>query len=119
MRLTKNKLRELKVYNPHNLASRAGSKLFIALTPGENGRMAHYPHWTVCGIGFKVDPNGAWFDHGDKAFSINCRANKITELNRAIQWCYDNYQIPKDQWEKDPYGGWQIKGTIERVVRNE
>jgi len=117
-RITKNQLRELKIYNPYNLATRAGSKLYIGYIPGENGRMAHYPYWAVVGVGFKVNPNSSWYNYGNKRFAIGCRADKIQMLNDAIQWCYDKYEIPKDQWEKDPFGGWQIKGTIE-LVRGE
>lgn len=116
--ITKNQLRELKIYNPYNLARKAQSKLYIGYTPGESGRMAHYPKWLIIGIGFKVNPNGAWYTYGNKEFSISCRAEKIPALNETIQWCYDNYTIPKDQWEKDPYGGRQIKGTINRALTN-
>lgn len=117
-RITKNKLRELRIFNPHNLATNAGSKLFICYTPAESGRMAHYQEWTVVGIDFEVNPNSAWYNHGNKSFIIDCRENKIHELNNAIQWCFDKYEIPKDQWEKDPYGGWQIKGTIKKALAN-
>ncbi|KKM07042.1 hypothetical protein LCGC14_1737960 [marine sediment metagenome] len=114
-KMTKNKLREIKIYNPHGLATRGQSKLYIGFTPGDNDRMAHYPYWAVVGIGFKVDPDGHWATYGNKQFSINCRAEKIPSLNKAVQWCYDKFHIPTDQWEKDPFGGWQIKGTIQQA----
>lgn len=119
MNYTKNQLRELKIYNPHNLAHTGHSKLYIGYTIGESGRLERYPYWAVIGIDFKVAPNSGWHDFGTKRFDVTCRANKIPRLNEAIQWCYEKYGIPKDQWEKDAFGGYQIKGTIQKAVNSQ
>jgi len=116
MKITKNSLRELKIYNSYNLARAGSSKLFINYMPGESGRVAHYPYWAVSGINFKVEPNSAWYDYGNKTFPLSCRADKEPMLNEAIDWCYQNFNIPKDQWEKDPFGNWQIQGTIQKAI---
>lgn len=119
MAITKNKLRELKIFNPYGLAKAGRSKLYIGYDLGESGRMAHYPQWTVVGVDFKVEPNSPWYNHGNKTFSVSCRENKIPMLNEAIQWCYEKFGIPKDQWEKDQFGGYQIAGTIKKAISQQ
>jgi len=116
MRLTKNKLREYKIFNPHNLASRGGSLLYIDYSVGEDGRMAHYPYWAVVGIGLKVNPDGHWADNGNKKFSVSHREVKQSQLITAMEWCQSTFQIPLDDWERDCYGGYQIKGTMKRAT---
>ena len=113
---TKEELRVLKIFNPHGLARLGNSRMFITYTPGEEGRMAHYPYWSVVGIGFKVCPDAPWYDNGHKTFHVTHRGNKIIQLNAAIEWCYKNFDIPKEGWEKAPFDSWQLKGTLKRAI---
>ena len=81
--------------------------------------MGHYPYWQVTGIDFKTNPTGAWYTYGNMDFTVSCRENKTPVLNEVIDWCYQKFGILKDQWEKDPFGGYQIKGTIQKAINNQ
>lgn len=116
MRLTKNKWREYKIFNPHNLASRGGSILYIGYIGGENGRMAHCPYWAVVGIGHKVNPDGPWYEYGNKHFIVSHREVKQLKLTAAMVWCQTHFDIPVDGWERDCFGSYQLKGTMKRAT---
>lgn len=120
MKLTKNILRENKIINPYELAKVTENKIYIDYSPAENGRMARYAQWEVVGIGFKTDPNGHWLDYGHKTFIVLGREDKQCKLQEAILWANDNFGTT--EWEKDPFGSYQIKGTlakIENIIRSK
>lgn len=113
MKLRKNLLREHRIFNAHELAKAAGNKLYIDYIPGENGLRAHYAYWSVVGVGFKVNPQSAWYEYGNKRFSIAGRDCKEEALLEAIEWAREKFGITA--WEKAPYFSYQIKGTIAKV----
>ncbi len=113
MKLTKSVLREKRIFNPHNLARRAGNRLYIGYASADYGRAAHCASWDIIGIDFKTDPNGAWYNYGHKSFSVGCREEKLARLEEAMQWVKENYGIA--EWERDIFGSYQIKGTLDRI----
>ena len=113
-RLTKQQLRELHIFNPHNLAREAGCELYIGYSPADYGRAAHSASWDIIGINFKTDPNGAWYNYGHKSFPMYGRSDKESQLKEAMQWVKKNYGIT--DWERDVFGSYQIKGTLERLA---
>ena len=113
MKLRQNLLREHRIYNAYDLAKAVGNKVYIDYTPSESGRMAHYAHWSVIGVNFQVNPKGAWYEHGNKQFSIRGREYKEEALLEAIEWVREKFGITA--WEKAPFMSYQIKGTIARV----
>jgi len=116
MRVTKNILREHQIFNPHNLAKAGGSKLYIDYSPEQRGRMNRSACWVVIGIDIKVAPNAHWADNGNMCFNLWNRTQKQDKLKDAFNWCLEKFSIPLDRWEKDPYGGYQIKGTIKSAL---
>lgn len=117
MRITKQVLSEHKIYNPHDIAKRGGAKLYIDYTPQETGRMYQNASWQVIGVGFKTDPDGHWHDYGHKTFAVYRREEKKPQLEKAMAWCQATYGIT--EWERSPFGGYQIKGTISKALINE
>jgi len=113
MKLSKKVLREYRIFNSHNLARIAGSKLYIGYSPAEYGRASHCASWDVVGINFKTDPSGAWYNYGHKSFSMYSREDKASQLEKAMQWVKENYGIA--EWERDVFGSYQIKGTLAKV----
>ena len=116
MKLTKKVLRENRIFNPHNLAREAGSKLYIGYTSAEYGRASDSASWSIVGITFKTDPNGAWYNNGHKTFSVYSHEAKVVKLEEAMQWVKENYGIT--EWERDIFGSYQIKGTLEKLTSN-
>lgn len=41
------------------------------------------------------------------------REDKLPKLQEAMDWVKDNYRIT--EWERDIFGSYQIKGTIEKI----
>ena len=78
--------------------------------------MAYYPFWQVSGVGFDTDPGGHWANHGCKHFDVTCKAEKASRLGEAIRWCREKFGVSEDRWEKDPWGGYQITGTIRKAM---
>lgn len=115
MKLTKKVLRERHIVNSHDLARIAGSKLYIDYSPAAYGRAAHSASWDIVGINFKTDPNGAWYNYGHKSFGMYSREDKSIQLEVAMQWVKENYRIA--EWERDVFGSYQIKGTLEKIER--
>jgi hypothetical protein len=62
---TKDTLRALLIYNPHNLAERGVEpRVFVSYTPQETGRASQCAKWIIKGIGFNTNPDAAWYDYG-------------------------------------------------------
>lgn len=113
MKLTKQWLREHGIYNSHDIAKRAGSRLYIDYYPQQLGRAYQSAKWQVIGMGFSTDPNAHWADYGNKTFDVFKREDKVSQLESAMSWCKDKFGIT--EWERDPFGGYQIKGTLELI----
>lgn len=114
MKITKDILRKNKIFNPYNLAQDAGNKLYINYAPAENGKISHYACWTVTGIGFKTNPQGHWTENYCKTFTVHIREEKPTKLQEAIAWVKEKYDL--DCSEKDPFGAYQVVGTMEKIA---
>ena len=114
MRLTKNQLREYKVFNPYNLASVTKSKLYIDYSPQDIGQGGRSSHWSVVGIDFHTDPDAHWQDNGNKSFLVWGRTDKDSKLQEAMDWVKEIHGIT--EWERDPFGGYQIKGTLKKLL---
>jgi hypothetical protein len=110
MKLTKEVLRNHRIFNSSEIAKTAGNRVMI--TRGEYG-------WLVYGIGFKTDPEGPYYHHQSKAFSYIGIQNKAKALERAMAWAETNTDITGipagSGWERDVWGDWHPKGTLAKV----
>lgn len=116
-RLSKNKLREMGIYNSHDIARISEQKLFIAYFFSNYGKVSICAKWQVYGMGFKTDPKAAWDDYEQKTFNVQRREDNSPQLVEAIKWCAKNYGIT--EWEKDPFGDYQVKGAIELAINRQ
>ena len=114
MKLTKNILREkYKVFNPHNLCTTTKTLLYIGYTPADTGRAGHSQEWTVVSPTKPTDPDGPWYNYGQKTFLVWNRADKPVKLREAMDWVEKQYGII--DWEKSPFGSYHPKGTMQKL----
>ena len=113
MKLTKKILNEHGIYNPHNLATKLGNKLYIGYTPADMSRAGHSAKWQVVGLGFRTNPKAHWTDYGCKTFDVLARREKYNQLNEAVQWVSDTYHIGIT--DRDPFGIYHPKGTLDKL----
>ena len=120
-KLTKAILREHHIFNPHNLCTAGGGKIFIGYSPQVTGRAYRSAKWQIIGSTFKTDPTGHWTDYGHKTFNPSRFANgneshhqaKAKALEAAKLWASEKYGIT--HWERDPFGDWQELEVMNRV----
>lgn len=114
-KLTKNQMRQMGLHNSWDIARAAGNNLYISYMPAESGRAAHYAFWQVVGIGIKTDKDAVWFHYGHKTFDVGYREDKPIKLKEAMGWCHKKYGTLG--FEKDPFGGYQVMGTMRRILK--
>lgn len=113
MKLTKKILNEHHIINSWDIAKTAKNKMFIGYSSAELGRASRSAHWQVVGIGIATDKDTHWRNYGNKTFTVYRREEKNPKLQEAIQWVKTTYNI--DMTDKDPFGGWHPKGTLEKL----
>lgn len=104
-------LRGIDIYNPWSFAEHG--QPFISYHAQTNRRSCLLSKWVVSRRGFKTDPSGPWYDHGDKSF-VACRADKEDRLNEAKAWASERYGIK--EWAKTPFGSWMDADYVKRRV---
>lgn len=120
MKLTKAILKAMRINNPHNLCTVGCGKVFVIYRPQMTGRAHQNAAWQVIRPGYKTDSQGSWRDNGHKTFNVwakgNSTHNEVKEQQRlaAIAWSTEKYGIT--EWVRDPFGDYQEKTTIDRVV---
>ena len=113
MKITKKLLIQHNIYNSYMLAKIAKNKLFIIYIPSVGG-IGWAAKWQVYGLDFKTDTKSYWADFGKKTFDVFTRIDKEPQLQKAIAWVKEVYNI--DITEKDPYGSWHPKGTLDKLT---
>lgn len=105
------RLRAVKVYNPHDFYRDKG-RVWIAYSPMQGGRWYSPAQWVVTGVGIEVCPDAPWYNHGKKCISISdvaISAGTLKErrqrgLEQAMAWAEEHFGIT--EWARDPYGGY-------------
>lgn len=115
-KLTKKQWNERHVFNGHNLAQ-AGLGLYIAFFPQVTGRMYRSAKWQIVKVGEKTDANASWEDCGNKSFHVHFDQSKDAQLDAAKKWAFDTFGV--SEWERDPWGNWHPKGSMEAAAKNE
>jgi hypothetical protein len=113
MKLTRKILNEHGIHNSFGIAQKAGNKLFIGYSPAIHGRASTSAKWQVHGMGFATDTKAHWADYGSKTFDIWGRDEILPQLNAAIKWVKETYNI--DITDKDPFGAYHPKGTLGKL----
>ena len=111
---TKASLRQIGIVNPHDLAHLGPEpQVLLAYTTNDYSRGGHGASWRVGQIGFKTDPNAAWYDNGNKTFMV-FTMTKHQALEAAQAWAAERYHITA--WERSPWGSYHPAGTIAYAV---
>lgn len=77
---------------------------FVAYTPAEPGRGYRSAHWQVIRGKYITDKDAHWRDNGKKTFSMYRREEKAKQLEAALAWASDRYNIT--EWAKTPFGSY-------------
>lgn len=96
-------LRELNVFNEHNLVSRFGGPrdVYVIYTPYEPRIGGAYAQ--VISPHFKTEPTGGyWAHYGHKTFI----GNKAESMPKAIEWATEHYGIA--EWAPSPFRGAKV-----------
>ena len=110
IRVTKDLLRGIRIHNSYMLAQKAKSAAFITYAPATTGLGAVYAYWALNIVGYNCDVDSCIIQ-GFKRYTVTCREEKPIQLQKAMEWAREALHI--DEWEKDPFGSYQVKGTIE------
>lgn len=112
MKLPKKFLNEHNIFNSWGIADNNNDhKIFIEYIPADNGRLtSRYASWRLIRIQNTKDTIYSY-----KEFTVTCRENKPIELQKAIAWVKEKYGL--DCTEKDPFGGYQVVGTLENIIK--
>lgn len=108
----------LKVFNPHNFTSIGGGKVWVEYDPQQTGRMAvgHASGYNVHGVGFKVDPDGPWYNYGAAVFTpFHYKGDRHKARDEALKWASEQFGIT--EWVKAPWREtWVSRECYDRVM---
>jgi hypothetical protein len=75
------------------------------------GRARDFKGWHVVGVGFRTDPDAAWYDNGCKTFlaDLGEKDRGKAALERAKRWAGERYGI----------GGWKRNGAGDYIPADD
>ncbi len=118
MKLTKKILREANIINSWDIGKIAHNRVILYYEHATHDRLAHCATWQVSGIGFKTNPEAAWYDHGCKTFIVHDK-NTEEAFQEAQKWCQEHHELtgtkPREKWERDPHGNYHPEGTLAKI----
>lgn len=101
-------LRAKRVFNSHELVGHGGVYLYYINPPYRDPA----PRRTqVVRVGYRNDPNGAWWDHGSKSFV----GPRKESLPKAIEWAKKHYGIK--EFKRDPFGNYVDAELLKRRLK--
>jgi len=107
VKLDKVTLNQNKIYNSYDIARISGNNIFIAYTPADNGRLtSRYAYWSLTKITYP-------YSYLHKDFTVRSRDEKQPKLQEVIGWVNEKHGL--DVTEKDPFGAYQVVGTMEKI----
>ena len=115
-KLTDEFAKYLKVHNIHNFTKVGGGKVFVTYSPEMKGRMYRSAQYVISGIGITVDPDAAWYDYGNKTFTLfHYKGNKEKAQEAALEWATEKFHIK--ELVKAPYREtWVSKEVYDRAM---
>ena len=113
IKLTKEQLKRLEIYNAWNFAGKGNP--YIYYVGADNGRGGRSAHFSVARPGYKTDPNAHFLSNGCKEFCVPNRESKPIAFEEAKQWAGNRYKIT--EWVKTPFGSWMSKEFVETRLK--
>ena len=111
-RLTKNQLRDRKIYNAYELAELQDEpKVWVKYTPTDDSRSMTVSGWRVYRAGGWVTGSGP----GDRSFINHGREDKEEKRLEALAWAEETYGITAR--ERSSFGSYHPRGTLARAIK--
>lgn len=115
--MNKQQFRDLHLFNGHDITRMAGDTFYISYIGPDRGRGGDGACFAVIGLKFKTDPDGPWYNYGNKTFNL-FGSSKEQALFAAQVWCcLRGYVLDYTEWERGPLDDWHPKGSIKRAVK--
>lgn len=111
MKLTKNLLRQIGIYNSYDYAL---GRFYIDYLPSQTGRMAEYSKWIGIQAGKKFSEH--WRDYGNKSITVTSRKEKQDKFLEMCTWA-ESYLGVTGEFVKTPMGSYMLKEFV--VLRNK
>ncbi len=106
MKLTKNKLRDRRIFNAYDLAELQDEpKAWVEFTSSDSRSSS----WRVHRLGWHT----AGQNGGSKTFINHGRSDKEAKRLEALAWATERYVI--QEWERSPFGTYHPVGTLARA----
>ena len=107
MNLTKQILRDHKIYNSFDILKVVGNSILIDYIPADNSRlMSRYAYWRMSRF------------EGDNIYklekSVTCREEKPVQLEIIRKYVRSRYGL--DMTDKDPFGAYHPAGTLQKLI---
>ena len=110
-KLTKNKLRERRVFNEYELGNLQDEpKVWFSFIPQGDWRSMVSSGWYVHRLGYNTDG----LQKESKSFIHHGREDKEPKRLEAMAWASERYNI--HEWERSPFGSYHPVGTLARAA---
>jgi len=101
--------RDVRVFNVANFYNSKHGQVYIAYNAADHGRGGRGASVQVMGVGFKTDPDSAWYNYDRKTFLPYNKPGTAAERRAATvaeakAWATERYGVT--EWARDPYGCW-------------
>jgi hypothetical protein len=107
-------MREVRIFNSHDIAELGPDKLYLHWSPQVSGRYYRPAYYAVIRIGFKTDPRAHWQQDGHKWFcTYEYEYNRERTVEAAMVWADQSYG--RREWVRDPNGSYQDARALEAV----
>ena len=111
MKLTKQILRDNKIYNSWNISKRTEVNIFIIYFPVNSGIAYHSARWET--IEIKSDKVGIFTNYSKLEFPVYNIKDKENELEKAKAFVLKKYGLKVT--DKDVFGNWHPEGTLDKL----
>ena len=111
MKLTKQILRDNKIYNSWNISKRTEVNIFIIYFPVNSGIAYHSARWET--IEIKSDKVGIFTNYIKLEFPVYNIKDKENELEKAKAFVLKKYGLKVT--DKDVFGNWHPEGTLDKL----
>ncbi len=81
------------------------------------GRTQSVTGWAVVRVGYKTNPNAAWYEYGNKVFSAFSGGGRKAALEAAQKWAEERYGV-RGPWKRNGHGDYLPDGFY-RPLRRE
>lgn len=117
-RMTTEEIGQIRVYPPGESLLRRGYNTRLANVLATQFLERRYNSLEIAAAAPRADPQAHFEDNSCRVFHLNNLKLALKEarehaLQEAMLWVKEKYGV--EGWERDAFGGYQVKGTLEKV----